>query len=165
MPGIDITVTGTERNARRIMAVGERALDYRPIFSVLSDDWDELVDEQFETEGRRSLPGGWRRLSESRIKQKAAQDLDPRIMHATLALRNSLTKKGARGSIRRIRPHLLLRGTSIFYAPYHHNPSSGSRLPRRPIYIFTNRDRAAWHDVMQDFIISGRVRSPSRWLG
>lgn len=161
MPWVDITVTGERENARRLMRVGERGMDMRPIFSVLSDDWDTIVDEQFETEGRRGQTRGWKVLSESRVLQKEAQELDPRIMHATLALRRSLTKRGARGSIRRVRAHELYRGTSIFYAQYHHEGTA--RLPVRKIYVFTNRDRSAWDDVMTDFIISGRVRAPMRW--
>jgi len=48
VPWVDITVTGERENARRLMRVGERGMDMRPIFSVLSDDWDNIVDEQFE---------------------------------------------------------------------------------------------------------------------
>ena len=160
MPGIDITVTGERENARRIFAVGERGMDMRPIFEVLSEDWEGIVDAHFESEGQR---GGrrWNRLSQSRIDQKAREDLDPRILHATLALRKSLTVRGAKGSIRRITPHTMLRGTSIFYGEYHHDGTA--RLPMRPLYVFKHSDRAAWADVMSDFVISGRVRSPTRW--
>lgn len=162
MPGIDITVTGERENARRIMRAGERGMDMRPIFHVLSDDWEDIMDEHFETEGARS-GRRWRSLSDSRIAQKAAQDLDPRILHATLDLRKSLTSHPVWGSIKQVRPHSLLRGTSIYYAEYHHEGTR--RVPQRRVFVFTNRDRAAWHDVMTDFVINGRVRRPGRWGG
>lgn len=162
MARISITVTGEEKVARRIMRVGDRGYDMRPVLELISDDWDRIADDQFETEGRR---GGrrWHGLSDARIKQKAAKNLDPRILHATLVLRRSMTKRGAKGSIRRIGPHDLLRGTSIFYAQYHHEGTA--RLPIRPIYVFKHSDRAAWHDVMTDFVISGHLRPPTRWGG
>jgi phage gpG-like protein len=160
VPGIDITVTGDKENARRIMRCGERGMNMRPIFEVLSDDWEDIMDEHFESEGARS-GRRWVALSESRIKQKATQDLDPRILHATLALRNSLTRRNASGSVRRITNSSLLRGTSIEYAEHHHYGTV--RVPQRRVFVFTNRDRSAWQDVLEEYVINGRVRAPMRW--
>jgi phage gpG-like protein len=161
-PGIDITVTGDEEGARRLMAIGERNQDMAPIFGVLSDDWDHIVAEQFETQGTR---GGrrWHSLSDSWKAYKARHDLDPRIMFATHHLIKSLTVRNAPDSVRRITHDQLLRGTSVEYAEVHH--TGGGRMPQRRLYVFTNRDRAAWEIVIQDYIISGAVRPPARWGG
>jgi len=161
MPGFDMTITGEKEAARRIMAMGERGMNMQPIFEVLSDDWDDIVTEHFESQGRR---GGrpWKGLSDSRKAYKARHSLDPRIMYATHTLINSLTKRSAKGSIRKITSDSMLRGTRIHYGEYHHY---GIEQPERRLFVFTNRDRSAWAEVVQDYIISGAVRSPARWGG
>ena len=44
MPGVDVTVEGHEEAGRRIFAVGQRGMDMRPIFTVLSEDFSDIVE-------------------------------------------------------------------------------------------------------------------------
>lgn len=60
----------------------------RAVEDVLSDE----IEMNFETESSGGV--GWPELADSTKIKKAQQDLDPRILHATLALREGATSPG-----------------------------------------------------------------------
>lgn len=99
---------GDKLISREILDMGDRALDARPAFRLIADDFREFEAERFDAEGN----GTWEPLALSTVAEKARRGQDPRILHATLQLRNSLTKKGAKYSYSRIFREFILFGTS-----------------------------------------------------
>lgn len=152
---VRVDVRGDREAARTILNSGLRAADARVQLEMIANDYARMVEEHFDSEGRSSGQP-WKPLSMSRVAQKARKGLDPRIMHATLDLRKSLTKRGAKGSIRTVRSTELIMGTRIPYAGYHDKPGSGSRLPRRKLVVVKRMRRRAWARSLERYIATGQ---------
>lgn len=139
---------------RRIITVGEHAANLAPAYMWISRDFERIETSQFETKGAY---GGhpWAPISDSWAKQKAAAGGDPRVLHFTLALRNSLTRRNARGAVRTVRPDSLTMGTRI---PYSHFHVTGTRYmdARQPIVI-PGHDRRRWNKALTYYIMHGRM--------
>lgn len=157
---LDLDVFGDTQFSRELLRMGDRVEDMRPIFRELADDFYELERRQFDSEGGEAS-GGWRPLAESTLKRKADMNLDPRILHATLALRKSLTERGAPGSIMRITRDELVLGTAVKskggfpYPAAHQNPKKGQT--QRRVIEFTPMNRVMWVKKIQAYMV-GRDR-------
>lgn len=119
---------GDKLVSREILDMGDRALDARPAFRLIVDDFREFEAARFDSRGE----GTWAPDRLSTITAKARSGQDPRVLHATLRLRRSLTKKGAEGSYSRIFPTFMLFGSTVPYAKY---LQGGTRFmpPRKPL--------------------------------
>lgn len=84
----------------------------------------------------------WEPLAESTVAAKSAAGLDPRILHATLALRDSLTKPAAAGMVEVVSNRSLHFGTSIEYAPWLDKGTSS--MPARKIIDFSQANLRAF---------------------
>lgn len=125
-----IKIIGATEVQTRLRVMSERSQDFRPVLGTIMTELIAWTDAQFDTEGQ-SGSGGWAPLADSTILGKAGAGLDPRIMHATLALRNALTRGGnPKGSKRQIRPQSLKYGTTIPYEGVHYTGRPG--MPARP---------------------------------
>lgn len=151
---LQIDSFGDQQLDREMLRFKGRSDNMRPVLSALADDFLAIQDQQFGSQGRFAS-GGWRRLSASRVEQKRQQGLDPRILHATLALRKSLTKKGARGAVRKVTADEMRVGTSIDYAIHHQYGTQ--RMPRRRPVEFREQDRRRWVKALQRFLIDGTI--------
>jgi Phage virion morphogenesis family len=119
---------GDKLVSRELLDMGDRALDARPAFRLIADDFREFEAARFDSRGE----GTWVPLAPATIREKAERGLDPRVLHATGQLRASLTKKGAKGSYSRIFPSFMLFGSTVPYAKY---LQTGTRFmpPRKPL--------------------------------
>lgn len=157
---LDIEVFGDVQFSRELLRVGERAGDLRPVFADLVDDFHSMEREQFDTEGG-AASGGWAPLKDTTVERKDAAGLDPRILHATLALRRSLTERSAPGSIAKFTSDELTVGTAVRspqgfpYPAAHQNPQKG-QTQRRPIE-FTPERRIDWVKKIQRHILGTKV--------
>lgn len=133
-----------------------------PVFHTLADDFLNIEQKQFSTEGAYAS-GGWKPLSAAYLAAKTARGLDPRILHATLAMEKSLTIRGAPGQVRRITRDEMVVGTSVKskkgfpYPAVHQNPVT-SPLPRRRPIELRPQDRIDWVKRLQTYLIYGLVR-------
>lgn len=152
---LDLDVFGDKQFSRDLMRFEARANDMSPVFEDLADDFLRLNQEQFDSQGRNS--GGWAPLAESTVRRKAARGDDPRILHATRALRNSLTNRGAAGAVREISDDEMFVGTSVTtdrgfpYPAVHQNPKQG-QTRRRPVEL-TPRRRRDWVKTLQEYLV------------
>lgn len=90
---IDLEVRGVDVTARKLSRLGRRAVDMRPAF-------DRIADEFIEGERRRFSTGsGWAPLASATKARKRREGLDPRIMHATGRLEGVLTRRSAAGQV------------------------------------------------------------------
>lgn len=160
-PGIKLEIFGDVLVRRELLRFAGRGDDLRPVFNELAYDFNAIETAQFDTQGQRGS-GGWAPLAPSTIARKEKAGLDPRILHATLAMRNSLTRRGARGSVRTVRRDQLILGTRIRsvrgfpYPAAHQNPGR-AKHPRRPPVALTDEDRRRWVKAVQRFLVTGEV--------
>lgn len=96
--------------------------------------------DQFNSQGQ-AFSGGWKPLAASTKAHKAANNLDPRILHATGALRKSLIYKTNKNHVFRASRDEMFVGSSIPYGPHHQWGSKDGVLPRRRPFEFDNAVR------------------------
>lgn len=153
---LQIDSFGDQQIDREMLRFKGRSDNMRPVLSALADDFNDIMERQFATQGQYAS-GGWRPLSMRRILEKQRKGLDPRILHATHALRNSLTQRGAPGSVRRVTADELRVGTEIDYAVHHQHGTR--RMPRRRPVEFRALDRRRWIKALQRFLIDGTIQT------
>lgn len=124
--------------SRELLDIGGRGLDARPAFELIADDLLASETRRFNSRGF----GTWQPLAPSTIEQKARQRLDPRILHATGALRDSLTRRHAPHQELLIEPQFMVLGTTLDYARFHQQGTR--RMPaRKPLgFPVTQRRKA-----------------------
>jgi hypothetical protein len=138
---------GDKLVSRELLDLGDRALDARPAFRLIAEDFRHFEEARFDTRGY----GTWRPLSPSTIREKARKGLDPRILHATGALRRSLTRRDAPDSYVRVFPNFMLFGSSV---PYAHYLQTGTRkMPARKPLGFTEAQKVTTLKRLQRWIV------------
>lgn len=147
------SVWGEEEINRELLRFDQRALDAMPAFEGIGNQMRESIAANFETEGK-SGSGGWAPLKESTILEKARKNLDLRILHATLALRNELTGDGEQWIAL---PQSLTFEPSgdIFYGEFHMKGTVN--MPQRKPVDFTALERRNWVKDLQRYIVTGAV--------
>lgn len=137
--------------SREILDIGGRGVDARPAFSAIADDLLGSEKRRFNSRGF----GTWTPLAPSTLEAKARQGLDPRVLHATDALRDSLTIRGAEHQQLIIQPQFMVLGTTLDYAGY---LQTGTRkMPaRKPLGFPVGQRRKAVKRI-QRFVVTGEV--------
>lgn len=151
---IKLSAFGEEQVSREILRVGQHAGDATPAMRVLARFWQHELAANFDSQGSHAS-GGWAPLKPSTVADKRRRGLDPRILHATHALRNSLTRPGAAHSIRVIAPHQAAIGTTVPYARFHQ--SGTSKMPRRRPVELSADARKRSVKIVQRYIITGAL--------
>jgi phage gpG-like protein len=141
---------GDKLVSRELLDMGDRALDARPAFRLIADDFREFEAERFDSRGE----GTWAPLAASTVREKAQRGLDPRVLHATSALRISLTKKLAKGSYSRVFPNFMLFGSTV---PYAHFLQTGTRaMPARKPLGFTEAQKVTVLKRLQRHVVESK---------
>lgn len=151
MVAIRFEVFGDQIVEREILRVGERADDFRPVFATLHRSFLGIERTQFSSEGRNS--GGWRPLAPSTVAAKARQQLDPRILHATLDLRNSLTRPTDANHVYRATADEMFVGSRVSYGVFHQHGTK--KMPRRPPVALTEAHKRRWVKELQGWLVHG----------
>lgn len=144
---LTIDTLGSEIVARELLRMAGRTDDLRPVMNGVADLLRDSTREQFDSQGA-SGSGGWKPLAASTVERKARAGLDPRILHATLALRESLTGTGG-ANIAISRRDGLDFGTTVEYAKYHSTSRPPVQLPER--------DRRSIVRLVQRYLIDGEM--------
>jgi phage gpG-like protein len=126
----------------------------RPAFNEVHERFLKLEKRQFDTQGA-ATGERWAPLAPSTRAYKAAHGLDPRILHATLRLRRSLTQSGDSDHVYHVSPDEALMASSVPYGMYHQSRAARTRLPRRPPVVIPDRDKQDWMKVLQRHIVGG----------
>lgn len=150
---LDLDFFGDSQFSREILRVGRNAGDMRPAFDEVHELFLEVEKQQFTSQGR-AYSGGWKPLAASTRASKARRNLDPRILHATLRLRGSLTEKTHSDHVYRASADEMFVGTSVPYAGVHQNPKT-SPLPRRRPVQFSDRIRTEIVKILQRHLMTG----------
>lgn len=124
-----IEILGKEEIVRILDGISYRAEDLRPVWQIVAEDFYQVEEEQFATEGRFS--GGWEQLSERYKAWKERHYPGQPILVLTGALREAFTSPNARGSICWLDHDSMMVGVSLDVLPYAAYHQTGWRSPRR----------------------------------
>lgn len=149
-------ISGDKLIEREILRVGAHARDARPAFAVIADFMMGETRRQFDSQGAYAS-GGWKPLKPATVRAKARRGLDPRILHATGALRRSLTRRGDTNQLLELRPDEMRFGSRLVYAAAHQRPRPTSPLPQRRPLEFTERAKRQIIRTLQRWIVTGEV--------
>lgn len=151
-------IAGDKQIERELLRVGSRSTNAAPAFSAIADFMIEETRLQFDTQGGHGS-GGWQPLQAATVRAKVRHHppLDPRILHATLALAHSLTDRGDKNMVLDIRPQELRYGSKLPYAAAHQNPKSSNPLPQRRPIAFTEHARREIIRKLQRYLVTGDV--------
>jgi hypothetical protein len=120
-------VDGAEAVEHRLLALGQRAVQSRPLLEAFMREWESIIGETFDAEGY----GAWEPLSPVTVARKGSSA----ILRETDALMDSLTSEGAEGALREIFGDELVFGSSVVSEDGFAYPaalqSGTSRMPAR----------------------------------
>jgi phage gpG-like protein len=142
---MDLELFGEKQFSRGLLRIGQNAGDMRPAFKEIHTMVLGVEKRQFDSQGQ-AFSGGWKPLAPSTKKRKAAENLDPRILHATGDLRKSLIHKTNKNHVFRASRDEMFVGSSIPYGPHHQWGSKDGVLPRRRPFEF---DEAVRRDIVK----------------
>lgn len=150
---LDLETFGEKQFSREILRVGENAGDMRPAFDQVHELILDVETRQFSTQGA-AYSGGWKPLAASTRARKRRLNLDPRILHATLRLRKSLTMKTHVDHVYRATADSMFVGTRVKYAGVHQKPIT-SPIPRRRPIEFSDAVRKDILKILQRHLLGG----------
>lgn len=150
-PRLTTTVYGEDIIIRDLLRFSSRGLHAEPAFYAIGEDMMDEVEANFDTEGAHAS-GGWAPLAAATVKAKAAQNLDPRILHATLEMRRSLTEHDA-NNILIARSNELIFGTKDPKAGFHQRGTVD--MPQRRPLEFTELAKRGFVKTLQRYIVEG----------
>lgn len=146
---LKIEVFGDVQVSRKLLRWAGRVTDASPAFREIAQLLRRYERRQFTSQGAFAS-GGWAPDAESTVRLKAAKGLDPRILHATGDLEQSLTGSSG-GHVEVVAAHQLVFGTSVPYARFHQTGTS--RMPRRRPLEIRERDRAELVRIIQQHLV------------
>lgn len=156
-------VYGEKSVTHNLERFGDRATDMRPVLEMIAMRFHGEAEMQFASEGSHAGTP-WDPLSAWRLAQKRLLGYPDDILVATGALRKSLTRENAEGSIDEVTRDSLHFGTTIPYAwrhqkGEHENPNR--KLPKRPVLVVTREFEREIVKRLQRFLVEGEV-TPGR---
>lgn len=149
MVRIELDVFGDKQVSRELLRFRDAAADMKPALEEIADDFLDIEERQFSSEGRYGS-GGWAPLAPSTLAGKVRRGYDTRILHERLRLRRSLTTRN-QDHIRKITSDSMFVGTSVPYAIYHQHGTS--HMPRRRPVELPARDRDNWVKILQRHLV------------
>lgn len=151
---LQFEVFGETQLDRELLRFSGRAINAKPALEAIVENIQRQIDEQFESQGARGS-GGWQPIKPATVARKVALGLDPRILHETLRLRESLTAESHPDQVKLVRPLDFTLRSTVEYGQFH---QLGTRtLPvRRPVE-FTAADRASYAKILHEYLIAGVV--------
>lgn len=147
---IVIEAFGHQVMSRQLRTVSDRASDLRPAFEEAHERFREIMQVRFAT-GGGPPSGPWAPLKKSTVERKARLGLDPRVLHATLRLRTSLTKLRGTGGTLQMNKDGLTMGSKVPYGRFHQTGTR--RMVARPPVGLSTQDRRELVQIIEDFIL------------
>lgn len=151
---VHIEVAGDVQLSRKILRFGEHAMQAELLWESLYEDFMDIEEEQFTSEGSHGS-GGWAPLADSTLKEKMRRGQPTEILRATDDLFNSLARRDAPNQIFENNVTWMVFGTMDPKAKYHQQGTS--RMPQRRVLEFTGEERVLILKKIQAFIVTGEV--------
>ena len=138
---IEFAPYGIAQYSRMYSRFADGVHDLRPLWSRYYANFLAMEREQFATQGGHGS-GGWASLKEPYRSWKMRVRPGRLILEFDGDLKNSLTQRGAKGSICRINTGWAEFGSSIPYGIYH--AKGTGKMKKRPPIEMSESDRTAW---------------------
>lgn len=151
---IDIDVFGVETVRSDLLRFEDRADSPGPFLAAVAQDFYELQERAFATEGASS-GGRWAPLSPRYATHKASRYPGKTILRRTDALYRSLTGPFSEFSTFRLTDDEVLMATRHPAAVPH--AQGTSRMPARPPVRLRDIDRRRWLKGLQRYLIEGDI--------
>jgi hypothetical protein len=135
---------GIKESITRFERMGTAAIAAEPAMEAVLKRLMRIIGQTFESEGRRG-GGSWKQDTEDWLLRKQRNGLDPRIGHATLALRESVSIWGADHQIRDVGPNYAKLGSDLPYAD--------TSQRHRPFIKLTKLDKVGLRTIVRDYLI------------
>lgn len=140
-----ITALNAKQVATRFERMGIASVSAKPAMETVAGMMMRILSAVFDSQGRRG-GGSWRFDTIEWLTRKQRTGLDPRINHATLTLRRSLTERGAEHQVLAITDSAVHLSSDLPYA--------ATTQRHRPVAKFTLRDKAAMRTVVRDHLMA-----------
>jgi phage gpG-like protein len=140
-----IEAMGIRQVQTKFSRVGLASQDAAPAFRSIAALLFAIEEQIFNSQGRRG-GGSWRNLTAEWMLYKIRNRLDPRIGHATHALRESVTELNAPGQILLIGRKSLVFGSDLPYA--------ATQQRNRPFIKYTLNDKARMRNILRDYLVA-----------
>ena len=151
---VSITLFGHKFFQRRIRAMRYRARDMSPVLERIGDEWLDIIEEQFSTEGAR---GGtpWRALSrETKFRRGSAH---PILIDTGDLLLETTDPSNIRVTDDEVTLDLGREVVARSHQYGFQNQKANRSVPARPIVAFTEFDVKRWRAEINDFLVNGRL--------
>lgn len=151
---VNITIFGDEFFRNRIRAMRYRARDMSPILQEIGEDWNEIVTEQFATEGLRS-GSKWEELKPGTISRR--RSAHPILVDSGDMLIEMTGPDNIRVTDDSVTLHLPPEVETRAEAHQFgfHNALTGTEVPARPMVDFTDFDRERFEKKIADYLTDG----------
>jgi len=144
-------VEGVKQFDRAFDRLGFHVKDLRPVWPYVEREMEQIMQEQFKSEGSKGRGGKWKQLSAGYAKQKAKRWGTQPILRASGALEGSLTGKTG-DSVRIATKEEYGFGTRLFYAAFHQTGTS--KMPQREVFAFSDEQQRRLMKEMQKGLVS-----------
>jgi phage gpG-like protein len=151
---VSISLFGDKVFKRKILAVRYRAKNMSPVLGRIADQWLDIIEEQFTTEGAR---GGnpWTKLSrETKLRRGSAHPILVETGDLLIEMTDPGSVKVTDDEIRMELPR------DVVARSHQHgffNTRAGRSVPARPMVAFTEADRLKWRGSITDYLVNGRL--------
>lgn len=148
-----IETFGLKQLSRDLLRLRDNAQDMTPAYDDVHQYLLRIQNLQFSTQGQFS--GRWQPLAPSTVRSKAAAGLDPRILHATLRLRKSMTQANHPDHVYQVNPNGFTFESAVPYAVYHQRGAPENNLPKRRVVEFSETVKRRVMKILQEHLMSG----------
>lgn len=139
-----IKALGIKQVNTKFERMGIASIDAKPAMETVADLMFKIFYQIFESQGRRG-GGSWKRDSTEWLLRKQRAGLDPRIGHASLALRRAMSIRGEANQNLEVTHNLVHLSTDLPYA--------ATEQRHRPFIKFTKRDKLEMRRIVRDFLM------------
>lgn len=136
--GYDIVALKFER-------MGMAAIEAKPAMEEVADLMLVAIGETFQSQGRRG-GGSWRQDTDEWLKRKLRENLDPRIGHATLALRRAFSIRDAEHQELLVTHNSVLLNSDLPYAD--------TEQRHRPFIKYTVNDLLKFRRTIHEWLMA-----------
>lgn len=140
-----IEAFGIKQISTRFERMGFAAISAEPAMQTIADVMFRIFEQIFNSQGRRG-GGSWKRDSPEWLQRKVDMGLDPRIGHATLALRGAFSVRDAEHQKLDVTHTLVNLSTDLPYA--------GTEQRNRPFVKFTKRDKIEMRTIVRNYLMA-----------
>lgn len=139
-----VKALGIKRVSTKFERMGVAAVNAKPAMETIASLMFRIFEQTFKSGGRRG-GGSWKRDTTEWLERKQRLGLSPNINHATLALRNAMSERGA--------PHQELEVTNTFVDLRTDLDYAAAVNRVRPFVKFTPYDKLEMRKIVRDYLI------------